>query len=144
MDARKSRNLPARLVGLQGRFEDWRRTHEARSRIPTFLWASAVKMAGAYGLNRTARALRLDYYALKKRVEHETSVNGNMATIPGAGPKAELAPPFLELVPPLSAGVSECIMEWESTAGAKMRVHLKGTASPDLTALSQSFWNSHP
>jgi hypothetical protein len=35
-------------------------------------------------------------------------------------------------------------MELENAAGAKMRVHLKGMASPDLAALSQSFWNSQP
>jgi hypothetical protein len=57
-----------------------------------------------------------------------------------ARPKREVVTPFLELIPPLSAGVSECIMELENGAGAKMRVHLKGMASPDLVALSQSFW----
>jgi hypothetical protein len=50
--------------------------------------------------------------------------------------------PFLELVPPLSA--SECLLELENAAGAKMRVHLKGVASPDLAALSRSFWNPRP
>jgi hypothetical protein len=144
MDARKSRNLPARLAGLRRRFEDWRRTHEARSRIPAPLWSSAVKMAGVYGVNRTARALRLGYYALKKRVEHETLVNGTMAAMPAAGPKAEVVTPFLELVPPLSVGVGECILELENAVGAKMRVHLKGMASPDLVALTQSFWNPQP
>lgn len=100
MDTRKRRDLPARLAGLRRRFEDWRRTHEARSRIPASLWRSAVKMAGVYGLNRTARALRLDYYALKKRVGDETFVNDS-TTIPAARPKAEVVTPFLELVPPL-------------------------------------------
>jgi hypothetical protein len=144
MDVRQSRALPARLAGLRQRFEDWRRTHQARSRIPASLWGSAVKMAGVYGLHRTAKSLRLDYYALKKRVEHETPVNDSRATIPAAGPKREVVTPFLELVPPLSAGVGECIVELENAAGAKMRVHLKGMASPDLAALSQSFWNPQP
>ena len=143
MVTRKPRDLPARLAGLRRRFEDWRRTHKARSRIPDSLWGSAVKMAGVYGLHRTARALRLDYYALKKRVEQETFVN-DMASISATGPKRKLVTPFLELVPPLSAGVGECIMEWENAAGAKMRVHLKGVAPPDLAALSRSFWNPQP
>jgi hypothetical protein len=151
MDARKPRDLPARLAGLRQRFEDWRRTHEPRSRIPTSLWGSAVKMAGVYGLNRTARALRLDYYALKKRVERETLVKDGTTlvsdsrdAIAAAKLKPEVVTPFLELVPPLSAGVSECLLELENAAGAKMRVHLKGVTSPDLAALSQSFWNSQP
>jgi hypothetical protein len=103
-----------------------------------------VKVAGVYGLHRTARALRLDYYALKKRVGHERLANDSTATIAVAGPKREVVTPFLELAPPFSAGVSECIMELENAAGAKMRVHLKGMASPDLVALSQSFWDRRP
>ena len=72
MDTKRTRDLPARLEGLRRRFEHWRRTHRARSRIPDSLWAAAVKMAGMYGLHRTARALRLDYYALKKRVRNRS------------------------------------------------------------------------
>ena len=142
MDSRTRRELPARLAALQRRFQAWRRTHEPRSRIPGPLWRSAVKTAGAYGLHRTARALRLDYYALKKRVEHEAAVNDSTAAglTPVSG--AEVMTPFLELVPPLTAG--ECLLELENAAGAKMRVHLKGVASPDLAALSRSFWNPQP
>jgi hypothetical protein len=98
-------------------------------------------MAGRYGLHRTARALRLDYYALKKRIERATSVNGSNAAAPAAVSRTEVVTPFLELVPPLSAGSNECVLELENAAGAKMRVYLKGVASPDLAALSRSFWN---
>jgi hypothetical protein len=142
MDTRTRRDLPARLAALLRRFEDWRRTHQPRSRIPEPLWRSAVKVAGVYGLHRTARALRLDYYALKKRVEHEAAVNDSTAAVPAAGLDAEAATPFLELVPHLSGG--ECLVELENAAGGKMRVHLKGVASPDLAALSRSFWNPQP
>jgi hypothetical protein len=38
----------------------------------------------------------------------------------------------------------ECVLEVENTDGAKMRMHLKGVAMPDLTALSRSFWNHQP
>ena len=65
MDTRKTGGLPARLEHLQQRFEHSRRTRKARSHIPSRLWAAAVTMAKTYGLNRTARALRLDYYALR-------------------------------------------------------------------------------
>ncbi len=71
MGTRKTRDLPARLEGVRRRFERWRRTRKVRSRIPEPLWASAVKMAGTYGIHRTAKALRLNYYALKKRVTEE-------------------------------------------------------------------------
>jgi len=82
-------------------------------------------MAERYGTCRTAKALRLGYYSLKERVEREAAVN-----------KAT----FLELPLPSPTVAGECLLEWEDTAGAKMRVHLKGVAVPDLVALSRSFW----
>jgi hypothetical protein len=144
MGTRTRREPPARLAAVRRRFQAWRETHKPRSRIPDPLWRSAVRVVGVYGLNRTARALQLDYYALKKRIEQEAPVNGSTATAPAAVSKAEVVTPFLELVPPLSVGASECVLELENAAGAKMRVHLKGVASPDLAALSRSFWNPGP
>ena len=71
MGTGKTRDLPAELERTRRRFERWRRTRKGRSRIPEPLWTSAVKAAGEYGVNKTAQALRLDYYALKKRVAKE-------------------------------------------------------------------------
>ena len=136
MGTKKTRDLPARLEGLRRRFERWRRTHKARSRIPEPLWGSAVRMAGTYGLNRTAKTLRLDYYVLKKRVERDG------VTI--VAPPQEGAAAFLELTPPPFAGVCECTLELENVGGAKMRVQLKSITMPDVVALSQSFWNHQP
>ena len=141
MNTRTRRDLPARLVALRRRFGDWRRAHRPRSRIPEPLWRSAVKMAGVCGLHRTARALRLDYYALKKRVEREPAINDSTAALPDVGMGAKVVAPFLELVPPLTVGVGECLLELENATGGKMRVHVKGVAPPDLAALSRSFWN---
>ena len=140
--------FPARLARLRQRFEQWRRTHRPRSRIPGRLWKAAVKMAGVYGSHRTAKTLRLDYYALQKRMQREASVNRGTAARRVTGAKAEAGMPFLELPPPLSLGASECILEWESAAGAKMRVQLKGVVSPGairrmvVAALSRSFGDS--
>ena len=69
MRARKRSELPASLSRLGQRFAAWRKTRASGQRIPEALWKSAVKMAGEHGLNRTARVLNLDYYALKKRVD---------------------------------------------------------------------------
>ncbi len=166
MGTRKTPNLPARLAGTRRRFDRWRRTRKGRSRIPETLWASAVKAAGRYGVNKTAQALRLDYYALKKRVEatqtrveavgsrrvsggkvasrsisdrQAASADGSLAAIvpDKAGPAGAT---FVELASPAPASTRECILELEDPGGAKMRVHLKGVEAPDLTALSRSFW----
>ena len=77
MDTREKPGLPARLEALLRRFEGWRGIRKPCSRIPDPLWAAAVKLVGKYGLCRTARTLRVDYYSLKKRVEgHEQADSG--------------------------------------------------------------------
>src|SRR5207302_870482 len=81
---------------------------------------------------------RLDYYDLQKRFEASTS--------PAPVEKSSL-PSFVELVPApcrangtTSAPVPECLVELESPGGAKLRIHWKGTAAPDLAALGRLFW----
>ncbi len=131
MRPRTTGTLPAPLDATRRRFERWRRSRTARSRIPDALWTSAVQAAGRYGLYRTTQALRLDYYALKKRVADAAS---------DGEPGREAVASFLELPALVSDGVSECIVELEDPGGAKMRLHLKGGAVPDVAALARSFW----
>ena len=133
MGIRKRSDLPARLEKTRLRVERWRRGVKFRTRIPESMWASAVKMASVYGIHRTAKALRVNYYSLKKRVEKEDASSSGVA-------EEGKVPTFLELAPPTRVGGGECILELEDTAGAKMRVHLKGVEAPDLAGLSRSFW----
>jgi len=125
------------LEAVRRRFEQWRRTRSGRSPIPEPLWDAAVKMAGAYGLHRTAKALRVNYYSLKKRMDRE-------ATAAVGSPKEDASTAFIELAPPVRAGSCECTMELEAADGAKMRVHLTGAATPDLATLSRSFYRGEP
>jgi hypothetical protein len=135
MRSRKTQAIPARLEAGRRRFERWRRTRKCHSRIPEALWTSAVKLAGAYGLCRTARTLRLDYNSLKNRIR---------SAAPHDSSGQEPATAFVELVPPQRACWPECIVELEDPGGAKMRIHLKGAEHPDLAALSRSFWGIKP
>ncbi len=132
----KTRGLPARLEGVLRRFEKWRRRRKTRARIPESLWDAAVKMATAYGLHRTAKTLSVNYYSLKKRVEKEASA--------ASSSEADAVATFVELPPPVVAGSCECLLELYDAGGAKMRVHFKGIAAPDLAALSRSFWRGEP
>jgi hypothetical protein len=108
------------------------------------LWTSAVKAAGRYGINKTAQSLRLDYYALKKRVEAAGLLNRTTLGRASDGKAMSSDEPaiatFVELAPSVSGGSRECILELEDPNGAKTRIHLKGVEVPDLTALSRSFW----
>jgi hypothetical protein len=127
------RNLPGRLEIVRRRFDRWRRTRKRRSRIPDSLWAMAVELADAYGIHPTARALRVDYYSLKKRAEAESAAE------PGSSEKAVAT--FLELPRPASGSPCQCTLECEDANGARMRIHLTSEVPPDLAALSRSFWN---
>jgi hypothetical protein len=84
-------------------------------------------MAVKHGLNPTARALKLDYYSLKKRVARAS--------------RPALSSTFVEL-PSSPLVSSECVIEWEDASGARMRVQVKGQNLPDVLALSRSFWNA--
>jgi hypothetical protein len=162
----KTRDLPPGLEGVRRRFEHWRRTHRRRSRIPEALWAAAVRAAGRCGIHRTSKALRLDYYSLKDRVEEQSRAVPDRADGTAADQRrpykpttaarkrlpqrcqARSVPTFLELAPGHFPGVPlghcECTLELEDADGAKMRVHLKAADTPDLAALSRSFWNPGP
>jgi hypothetical protein len=147
MGTRTSCALPTRLEGLQRRFERWRRTRRVPSRIPESLWAAAVEAAGTSRLSQIAKALRVNYTALKERVERQAvavpeALEGDAAdqrrSLVRGG--ARSAPAFLELAPPTPVSSCQCTLELEDGSGAKMRVHLQGTETPDLAALSRSFW----
>jgi hypothetical protein len=146
MGAKRTRDLPARLEGLRRRFDRWRRTRKARTRIPEPLWASAVKLAGTYGIHRTAKALGIDYYGLKKRVEEKPvdakRAGRRPAATAGKASAATGGATFVELPPAAWPGSGECTMELEDAGGAKLRVHVKGLGAPDLAELSRSFWQS--
>lgn len=111
MKTRKTRGLPAKLVAVRRRFDRWRKAHRPRSHISDALWSIAVRMAGRHGLHRTARALRLDYYGLKERIEQHFAAEAESAERRTAGV-------FLKLAPPSSIGPWESIVEWEDVAGA--------------------------
>lgn len=136
MGTSSTQDLPAGLERTRRRFEQWRQTRKTRTRIPDSLWSAAVKMAGRYGICRTAKALRLHYYTLKERVEKQAVATDGLET--------ESRTAFFELSVPSGAGSAQCTLEMENASGAKMRVHLRDVATPDLVALSRSFWEGEP
>jgi len=122
---KSTRPVPRQLVLATERFEKWRKRGPSRRKIPERLWDLARTLAETYGVNRTARALRLDYYDLKRRVE---------AAGRSGAPDAETTATFVEVLP--RAG-GECVIEIEDRRGAKMTIRLPGPV--DAVALARSF-----
>jgi hypothetical protein len=77
-----------------------------------------------HGVYPIAHPLGLDYTRLKKRL-------GGFLTFRRKATK----PTFVELVAPSRAQLEECVIDFESSGGGKMRIQWKATAPPDWTAL---------
>ena len=128
-----NQTLPRRLAAVQRRLQQWRGQPTKGRRIPEALWKAAVEAAQEFGLHPTAKALGLDYYSLKHRLDEIVAD----AAVPSTPSNS-----FVELVPPLAANTPECLLELEDASGTKMRLHCKGLTAADLTALSRSVWGA--
>jgi hypothetical protein len=138
---------------LGRQLEAWRNSHALRRRLPEELWTAAVGVAGQEGIYRTARALRLDYANLKRRIE---ATDAKKAIFPskaqqddarvkprrkvGASVKRGSAPPeFVEL---LAGSIgADCVIEVEGQGG-RMRIQMKLTA-PEVVSLVRE-WREGP
>ncbi len=126
MKTRTKAPIPTALAKGRRRLDEFRRRHRPRAPLSKELWSLAVDLAREHGLNRTARALGLDYYSLKKRLDAARDHGGE-------------APDFIEVLPAGFSPLLECTMELEDAAGAKMRIHLKGAELPDLADMARVF-----
>ena len=121
------------LEELRRRFEEFRNTQPTRARLPESLWAAAAELAKRHGVNPTARALRLDYAGLRKRVENQHQAKTKRS-------KAD-PPNLLEFVAPGVKAVTNCTVEVETAKGSKLRLELKAVPTTELSNLIRSFVN---
>ncbi len=120
--------LPAAVADVRRRLDAWRKSRPKWGPIPASLWKEAVALARAHGVNPIAKALRLEYYSLKRQMKAVTPA-----------PPASPVPAFVEVaIVPSSSPPAECTVELERSDGARMRVRL--SRQEDLVALSDSFW----
>ena len=115
------------------------------------MWASAAAAAGKHGLSKTANALRVNYYALKKRLAAKAAADCRASkkrmgrrTAVGNRSETEGTAEFVELPSFAASDSGECLLEWEDASGEKLRVRLRGVGMPDLAALGRSFWDRRP
>jgi hypothetical protein len=129
--AQEANKIPEDLEELRRRFEEFRSMQPGHSRLPEALWAAAAELAKRYGVNPTARALRLDYTGLMKRVgKHDRPKRKRT----GAEP-----PTFMEFVAPEAKAVTNCTVEVESVQGGKLRLELKAVVTTELASLIHAF-----
>jgi len=129
MGASKPGELPKDLERGRSRFQAWRAQRRAGGRIPQPLWELAVRLVNRLGVSRTATALGLDYYSLKKRAAE------------AADRPQSNGPAFVEVPSPVLVG-KQGLFELNNEAGATLRVQLVGYDAADVEALARSFWNA--
>jgi hypothetical protein len=121
--------IPEPIVQLQRQFDQFRNERPHRTKIPEELWQAAVGLAQQHGLYAVAHPLRLDYVGLKRRLEGVAKVKKK---------KKIASPGFVELIAAHPAA-AECLIEFESKSGAKMRVQWKGSGAPDWGSLLRAW-----
>jgi hypothetical protein len=128
LNIKNASSIPEPIAQLQRQFDEFRSTQPHRTKLPETLWQAAVELAREHGLHPVAHPLRLDYMGLKKRLEG----------VPGSQKKAA-APAFVELIASHPATISECVIEFESSTGSKMRIQWKGSSTPDWASLLRAW-----
>ena len=119
--------IPEPIAQLQRQLDEIRGTQPRGKRLPDSVWQAAVELAREHGVYSVARHLRLDYAGLKKRL-------GGVSHRRKAG-----KPTFVELVAPPSAMLGECLIEFESLHGSKVRIQWKAATSPDWMSLLRAW-----
>jgi hypothetical protein len=126
---RKSVPIPEPIAQLQRQLEQFRGTQSGRTKLPESLWQAAVELARQYGVYPVAHPLRLDYTRLKKQLGGPPTRRQRRTTKPA----------FVELIAPHRTAPEECVIEFESSGGSKMRIQWKSTAPPDWTNLLRAW-----
>jgi hypothetical protein len=116
--------IPESIAQLQRQLDQIRSTQRRGKKLPDSVWQAAVELAREHGVYAVAQPLRLDYAGLKKRLG-------------GVSPRRRTArkPAFVELIAPPSAMLRECLIEFESLRGGKVRIQWKAAAPPDWMSL---------
>ena len=129
MPARRSQPLPAALIlPVKRAFARWRSEHGRGSRIPADLWREAAGLAADHGVHPISKLLRLNYYALKERVDAVAPTTGSsaakrqMTRRPATFVEIPMSP-----APAPAPGPLE--VEVESPSGWKMRVRAPAAGS---------------
>ena len=135
--------IPPDMRKVSRWLQRWRSSHTGRLLIPEPLWTAAAELAREHGIFPTPKALHLEYGKLKQRAEavgaaKPRGVKAPSAAVRRAPSAASLR--FVELMAPRLGTLSGAMVELEGPRG-RMKIELKGVATPELGALSRALWD---
>jgi hypothetical protein len=126
-----SGGVSARVREIRSRITQWRRTREKRSPMSAELWGAAVALARTEGTYPIARALRVDYASLARRVAETQSGNDAGVTAGGSSGFVELSgAQILDASMPVGP-----ILEICNRDGLRLTVRLAAGEKVDVAAL---------
>jgi hypothetical protein len=120
--------IPEAIAQVQLQLDQIRSSQPRGKKLPDSVWQAAVELTREHGVYSVAHHLRLDYAGLKKRlggVSHRR--------------RKVRKPEFVELIAPPSAMLGECLIEFESMRGSKVRIQWKAATSPDWMSLLRAW-----
>ena len=125
----------ASLEEIKKQFVSWRRRkRHAREPIPPALWSAATRLAGKQSIYEVSRVLRIDYAALKRRVEQG----------PGGAPSEGAEPmSFLEIplrVREAGGEAAVCVVKIEGRGGVVVTIEGRGEVGMELEGLGKIVW----
>jgi hypothetical protein len=127
--------VAADLTQTAAAIAHWRSTAARRSRIPEEFWSQAVELAGIHGVGKVARALRLDYTALKRRVTRPSG--GAVPTVGAAPPAAFVESPF-----GLAGAGASCVLALADARGRSLRIEWSGAVAGEVAAVARRLWEA--
>jgi hypothetical protein len=130
MDTNHRDALPAEFGEVRAQFDNWRHRRSKGERIPEELWSAAGDAGRRFGVSRVCRALRLDYYQLKRR----SGSNGE-ADEPAVDPAAL----FVEWKMPPGEREPVCVVELEKKNGTRLRVSARDAEAVDWFRIKEAF-----
>ena len=136
-------DIPRDMRKVYRRLRRWRSSHARRVPIPDSLWAAAGELAREHGINRTAKALHLEYGKLKERAEapgQEKKVVRKARSVIPRHARPPAPPTFMELITPRAGSVGERRGGVGRTAGPD-EDRVQGCGPAELVALSRALWD---
>ena len=107
----------------------WRDTRPLGGRIPEARWSRAVELAARHGV---ARALRLDYVRLKRRLAMTSEVT------------AAQPPAFLDLTLDLAPAGSSCVLALSDARGRTLRIAWTRGVAGEVAAVARTLGEAPP
>ncbi len=121
--AKQTGRVLAEIETVRRRFEPWRTPRRLPGPIPVRRWDQAVRLARHYGVSRISKILRVGCCPLNTCGERRKDPRACCSESPGDVT-------FVEREPPATSPGLARLVEWEVSAGAKMRCNSRESRRP--------------